>query len=64
MIEINELIIYFCDRLQPHPPISSLAWHEVCQSTLGYLNAYRTTTTMLRNLANGATELEAEGKPV
>lgn len=58
MIELVELIKYWNGRLQEHPPISPLDWHDVCQSTLTYLNAYRTTNAMLKDLAKDAIDLE------
>ncbi|GAI94504.1 unnamed protein product [marine sediment metagenome] len=60
MIEINKLIIYFCERLEPHPPISPLDWHDVCLSTLSYLNTHRVTTLMLSSLAGNTADLETE----
>lgn len=62
MIELPTLVFYFCERLEPHPPISPLDWHDVCQSTLAYLNGYRVTTAMLKDLAGDAANLEAEAR--
>jgi len=62
MIELPELIAYFCGELQPHPPKTPLSQHDVALSTLAYLNAYRVTTLMLKDLAGNAADLEAEGK--
>lgn len=62
MIELNKLIVYFSERLQEHPPMTTLVWHDVCQSALAYLNGYRVTNVMLQSLAGNATALEAEAR--
>ncbi|GAI26084.1 unnamed protein product [marine sediment metagenome] len=62
MIELNELIAYFCGELQPHPPKTPLTKHDVAMSTLAYLNAYRVTTFMLQDLAGDAADLEEEAR--
>lgn len=61
MIPIPGLIQYFNDRLEPHPPITSLEWGDVCLDTAIYLNAYRQLRTMIKDLAKDAIDLEAEG---
>ena len=63
MIELPELIAYWSGRCQEHPPITTLDWHDVCMATLTYLNGYRTTTAMLRSLANDTSDLVLEGEP-
>lgn len=63
LIELTELIAYYSGVLQPHPTESFLDRKDVYHSTLVYLNAYRTTTTMLQNLAKGIIELGTEGVP-
>ena len=60
MAELEELINYFCERLQEHPPISSLTWRDVCQSTVAYLNGYRQLQGMLDALAGKGEEKEEE----
>ena len=62
MIELPELINYWSGKLLEHPPITTLDWHDVCHSTLAYLNAYRTTTLMLRDLAKDINDLEKGAK--
>ncbi|MBA7659673.1 hypothetical protein ES703_67660 [subsurface metagenome] len=37
MTDLEELIYYWKDRLQQHPPISPLPWREVVTSTIAYL---------------------------
>ena len=51
MIPLTELINYFCERLQEHPPIPILTWRDICQSTVAYLNSYRQLQGMLDKLA-------------
>ena len=51
MIPLTELINYFCERLQEHPPIPSLTWRDICESTVAYLNGYRQLQGMLDKLA-------------
>ena len=51
MLPVTELINYFCERLQEHPPIPSLTWRDICQSTVAYLNSYRQLQGMLDKLA-------------
>ena len=51
LLPITELINYFCERLQEHPPLPRHAWKEICQSTLVYLNSYRQLQGMLDKLA-------------
>lgn len=63
MIEINELIGYFCGELQPHPPKTPYSRHDVALSALAFLNGYRITHAMLKDLAGNAADLEAEGEP-
>lgn len=60
MLTLLELIIYFNGRLQEHPPISSLNWHEVCDSTLAYLNCYRQTEAMLKDLAKDVADITCQ----
>ena len=62
MIEINELIVYFCGELQPHPPETPLSRHDVAVSTLAYLNGYRMTNVMLQSLAGKTAEFETEAR--
>ena len=51
MAELEELINYFCEHLQEHPPIPILTWRDICQSTVAYLNSYRQLQGMLDKLA-------------
>ena len=60
MVELEELINYFCERLQEHPPLPRYAWKEICQSTLAYLNGYRQLQGMLDALAGKGEEKEEE----
>lgn len=62
MIELPALIAYYSGKLQKPPLASELDQRDINLSTLTYLNAYRTTTTMLGSLATDAIDLEAEGK--
>jgi len=62
MIPLPKLINYWSERLQEHPPMSDLDWHDVCLSTLAYLNSHRVTTTMFKDLAKDAIDLETEGE--
>jgi len=64
MIELVELIAYWSGQLQTQPPMTGLDWHDVCHSTLAYLNAYRATTAMLQDLSKNASDLEEEGRPM
>lgn len=61
MIDLPQLIAFWNGKLQEHPPLTSLDWHDVCLSTLTYLNSYRVTSLMLKDLAKDVVDLEAEG---
>lgn len=37
MLDLEELIYYWKDRLLEHPPITPLPWREVVTSTIAYL---------------------------
>ena len=56
MLPVSELIIFFSERLQEHPPLPRYAWKEICQSTLAYLNGYRQIQGMLEALAGKGDE--------
>ena len=58
MAELAELINYFCEHLQEHPPIPILTWRDICQSTVAYLNGYRQLQGMLDALAGKGDEDE------
>ena len=60
MIPLTELINYFSERLQEHPPLPRYAWKEICQSTVAYLNGYRQLQGMLDALAGKGEEKEEE----
>ncbi len=55
MIDLDELIYYWKDRLQEHPPIGSLPWREVVTATIAYLQE-------LENLKKGAQMNTSEAK--
>ena len=60
MAELAELINYFCEHLQEHPPIPILTWRDICESTVAYLNGYRQLQGMLDALAGKGEEKEKE----
>jgi len=62
LIPLLELVIYFNGRLQEHPPISTLPWRDVCDSTLAYLNLYRQLQDMLNHLGEQANAILTQMK--
>lgn len=61
MIELEELISYWQSKTLDQPPITSLDWKDVCQSTTAYLSAFRQSKEMLTRLAGIYEGLEQEG---
>ncbi|GAI52553.1 unnamed protein product [marine sediment metagenome] len=47
MLELEEVIYYWKDRLLPHPPMTSKHWPDVVKDTISYLE-------QLQNLKKGA----------
>jgi hypothetical protein len=58
MIQLLELILYFNQQLEEHPPAPTFDWLDICSSTLAYLNAYRQTVIMLEDIARDAVDLK------
>ncbi|GAI43776.1 unnamed protein product [marine sediment metagenome] len=40
--DLQELIQYWKDRLQEHPPVTSRDWHETVRNTIAYLEELQT----------------------
>jgi len=62
MIELDDLITYWRDRQQLHPPITRFTWEDVIQSTAAYLIAFKQSKEMLTRLADVYEGLEKEGE--
>lgn len=52
MIDLDELIEYWQERQREHPPMTTVAWLEAVESTVAYLEQYKDTQIMLKDLAN------------
>lgn len=61
MIELDQLIDFYRERLSEHPPISSLKWDDVVTSTITYLVAFKQVHEMLKRLAEAIEGVNPEG---
>lgn len=53
MVDLEELLVFYRERLWENPPISVLPWKGVVESTITYLTAYKQARLMLIDLGKG-----------